>query len=318
MSDVTPASEAVTAPSSKLSDRRLERRRLFKQAALGAVASAAMVAGSNSLFSGTATAASDPYTTPPLTDLNIFNFALNLEYLEAEFYLRAAFGTGLQSQDVGGVGSLGPVWGGSKVPFTNPLFAQYAEEIALDEQNHVRAIRATLGKQAVARPTIDLLDSFTNAARAAGVIGPNALFNPFLDENSFLLAAFIFEDVGVTAYHGAAASITNKDYLTAAAGILAVEAYHAGAIRTLLLGLGLSAPANKISALRAAASEAVGGPNAGDDQGITLKGKANIVPTDSNSIAFARTPQEVLNIVYLGGPSGLYGFFPTQLNGAIR
>ena len=298
--------------------KRLERRSLLKQAALGAVATAALAGGTGALLPDAAEAASTHYKTPPLTDANIFNFALNLEYLEAEFYLRAAFGTGLENKDIGGKGPLGTVWGGSKVPFTNPLFQQYAETIALDERNHVRAIRATLGNQAVARPVIDLLDSFTNAARAAGLIGPTALFNPFLDENSFLLASFIFEDVGVTAYHGAIPYIKNKDYLAAASGILAVEGYHAGAIRTLLLGLGLSGPANKISALRAAASAAVGGAKAGDDQGITVNGRATIAPTDSNSIAFARTPQEVLNIVYLGGPAALYGFFPKQLNGAIR
>ncbi|MCQ8242551.1 ferritin-like domain-containing protein, partial [Rhizosaccharibacter radicis] len=247
----------------------------------------------------------------------ILNFALNLEYLEAEFYLRGAFGHGLGEADITGRGQPGPVWGGSKVSFSSALYQQHAEEVARDELHHVRFLRAALGSQAVARPTIDLRDSFTTAARAAGVIGANATFNPFADEASFLLAAFIFEDVGVTAYNGAATFIRSKDYLQAAAGILAVEAYHGGAVRTLLAMNGLADPANKISALRAAASAAVGGPGAGDDQGVTLNGVSNIVPADNNSIAFARTPDEVLNIVYLGGASASYGFFPKKLNGAI-
>jgi hypothetical protein len=251
-------------------------------------------------------------------DGDILNFALNLEYLEAEFYLRAVYGHGLGSDQITGTGgNPGYVNGGGKVTFTNKFVQQYAQEIANDERNHVLFLRAALGSYAVARPAIDLNDSFTVLARAAGVVGPGAAFNPFLDDNSFLLGAFIFEDVGVTAYNGAAASIQNKDYLTAATSIMAVEAYHAAEVRLQLLQQGLSHQANKISALRAALSAAVV-PDAGDDQGIVLLGKPNIVPTDSNSLAFARTPGQVLNIVYGGGAANNYLFFPKKMNGLLN
>lgn len=255
---------------------------------------------------------------PVLNDANIFNFALNLEYLEAEYYLRAAFGRGLDSSDIDGQGSTGPVFGGRPVRFGSDSIRQYAEEIALDEEAHVKFIRAALGDAKVARPTIDLETSFTTAARAAGIVGPNGTFDPFANGNNFLLGAFIFEDVGVTAYKGAARFIENKDFLEAAAGILAVEAYHASEIRTILYGRGQIVPSiidtvQKISDLRDAAD---GGTDL--DQGIVLDGKANIVPTDANGLAFSRTPDQVLNIVYLGGEAANFGFFPEKLNGAIR
>lgn len=258
-------------------------------------------------------------------DKDILNFALNLEYVEAEFYQRAVFGTGLSAADTSGTGTQGTVTGGSAVPFTSPVIAQYAAEIAGDELDHVQFLRDALGKSAVAEPTIDLETSFTNAAIAAGIISAGETFNPFASDADFLLGAFIFEDVGVTAYHGAAPLITHDAYLEAAAGILGVEAYHAGEIRTLLFGMGQDTPslisdANKISALRnAAAAAASTDPSEITDEGITnSSGDANIVPTDNNSIVFARTFAEVLNIVYLGGASGGFGFFPDRLNGRIK
>ena len=220
-------------------------------------------------------------------------------------------GTGLSDDDIGGNSPVGAVTGGSKVPFATSSIEQYASEIAHDELAHVRFLRSTLGGKAVSRPTIDLAQSFTTAAVAAGIIPAGQNFNPFADEVSFLLGAFIFEDVGVTAYHGAAPLIRHKAYLAAAAGILAVEAYHASNVRSVLFNLGQSDPAQKISDLRKKAS------GADDDQGIVLNGKANIVPTDENGLAFSRTTTQVLNIVYLGGPSANNGFFPQGLNGAI-
>ncbi len=169
------------------------------------------------------------------SDSAILNFALNLEYLEAEFYLRAVMGAGLASSLTDGKGKKGGVTGGRQVPFkAGSLIQKYAVEIAADEEAQVRFLRSALGKAAVARPPIDLDASFTAAAPAAGLITAGQTFSPFKDKTSFLLGAFIFEDVGVTAYKGAAPFIDNKTYLEAAAGILAVEAYHAGIIRTTI------------------------------------------------------------------------------------
>jgi hypothetical protein len=236
-----------------------------------------------------------------VSDADIANFALNLEYLEAEFYLRAAFGRGLSSGDADGAGRAGRVTGGRRVSFRTPAIREYAEEIARDEEAHVRFLRSALGDAAVARPEIDLDRAFDAAARAAGL---GSSFDPFASELNFLLGAFIFEDVGVTAYKGAAPLIDDKGILEAAAGILAVEAYHAGLVRTVLFAQGAFEPVQKISDLRDAAD------GRGDkDQGIGSPTNGNIIPADRNAIAFSRSTREVLNIVYL---------FPRGLNGRIR
>lgn len=280
-----------------------QRRGLLRHAGIGTTL--AVAAGFGLFNAGRANAATAP------SDADILNFALNLEYLEAEFYLMAVNGVGLSNADINGVGATGNVIGGGAVPFTTPAIQQYAKSIANDELAHVEFLRAALGSAAVARPTIDLYNSFNTAALAAGLIQPGQTFNPFADEKSFLLGAYIFEDVGVTAYHGAAPLIQSKAYLAAAAGILAVEAYHAATVRTLLFQMGMGDATAKISALRAAAS------GAADDQGVVMNGQSNITPTDFNALAFSRTTTQVLNIVYLGGASGNYGFFPQGLNGAI-
>lgn len=257
-------------------------------------------------------------------DAAILNFALNLEYLEAQYYLYATTGRGLpfHGARIDGRGEQGfvTIKQSPKVNFDSPHLKQYAEEIAADELDHVKLLRRLItagGFEPVAQPAIDLLNSFNTAAQAAG-IGPT--FDPFENEVNFLIGAFIFEDVGVTAYNGAAPLITNKTALAAAAGVLSVEAYHASEIRTVLLGqdrldpgAGIVETVRKISNLR----DALDGP-ADKDQGIKRNGKANIVPTDRFGLAFSRSTRQVLNIVYgaVDASSGL--FFPNGMNGDIQ
>lgn len=287
------------AGGSRPIDIHAGRRAFIRSVGLGAAGAAVLAGG---------TFAPDAVEAAP-SDVNILNFALNLEYLEAEFYLRAAFGRGLDRSDTTGKGQRGGVQGGREVEFESAEIRQYAREIARDEEAHVKFLRAALGSEKVARPKLDLGDSFTTAARAAGLVANDEEFDAYANENNFLLAAFIFEDVGVTAYKGAARLISNKDFLEAAAGLLAVEAYHAGEIRTLLFGRGLIEQANRISNAR----DSLDGPGK-LDQGIRRDGKANIVPADENGLAFSRTPQQVRDIVYLGGQQNDFGFFPEKLN----
>jgi hypothetical protein len=301
-------------------------------------------------------------TVSSYTDADILNFALNLEYLEANFYYLAAFGVTIDKANplatavggavipITGVGTQGTVTtksSSTKVPFALPYVAGYAVETAVEEGKHVLFLQKALGSAAVAQPQIDLNTSFNTLATAAGIA---STFDPFAGDANFLIGAYIFEDVGVTAYSGAAPLIsttsTGKTYLGAAASILAVEAYHAGMIRTTINALdpnnalGYIGYTEKISALRASLSKAVAPSTPayptgtyGDDVPLTpgtttysLAGGPAVTATtivdadQTNVIAFARNTTQVLNIVTGGGAATAGAkstgvFFPNGLNG---
>ncbi|RYY05688.1 MAG: ferritin-like domain-containing protein, partial [Alphaproteobacteria bacterium] len=184
--------------------RRAGRRAFFK----AAVGAAAVGAG--------AFVVSQAAQAQTLTDADVLNFALNLEYLEANFYWYAVYGVPIPASSITGVGTAVPAAGGHAVPFSDPIIAQMAREIANDELAHVNFLRSALGSTAVAQPQLDVsvsaTSAFSAAARAAGFIGATGQFDPYASDLNFLYGAFLFEDVGVTAYKGASPLLTNPAY----------------------------------------------------------------------------------------------------------
>lgn len=252
------------------------------------------------------------------TDQDILNFALNLEYLEAQYYTLATTGKTIDQEGVGITGPNGAPGGAvtvksnPMVKFTTQLLQQFATELTAAEQNHVKFLRTALGSTAVAMPNIDLENSFNALAQAAGL---GTTFDPFASEANFLLGAFIFEDVGVTAYLGAAGLLSSKTFLDSATGIMAVEAYHAGSIRQRIFAEG---PAAQQAATAIATTRAKLDGTGNDDVGLSVvNGAATVVDANANALAFSRTPAQVLKIAYGGGTTG-GGFFPNGLNGTIK
>jgi rubrerythrin len=128
-------------------------------------------------------------------DVEVLNFALTLEYLESAFYEQAL-------ENVSGLGADAK---------------KLATTIQQNEAEHVDALAEaikSLGGTPVKAPMVDFGDSFSS-------------------EKAFLKTAQTFEDLGVSAYNGAAPNIKSKEVLGSAGSIVQVEARHAAAIREL-------------------------------------------------------------------------------------
>lgn len=96
-----------------------------------------------------------------------------------------------------------------------------AMDIANNEMAHVHYLRAAGGNGSVQCPVVDIGPAFAAAADAATGMTLSPPFSPYFNDLFFLHGAFIFEDVGVTAYLGALPLLKSKTYLSAAGGKLA-------------------------------------------------------------------------------------------------
>lgn len=294
-----------TAPGQTGARGALNRRHFL--AGVGAVTTIAT--GAAVLGCGDSTLPYVDAATQPQVD--ILNFALNLEYLEATFYSYLVTGKDLDGTLTGS--GPAPTGAPAQITFPNAQINDLFAEILFDEMAHVSDLRTALGTVAVARPQINL------AALAPITAG------------NYLQVARLFEDVGVTAYAGAASSLTGNN-VTAAAQILAVEGFHAGALRLIHIQQGAVYPATltgyvpadgydikpadpgTVALSMAGPTTANGGFFATGANGTT--GQTNIYP----GFAYQRTSSQVLSILYASTVAGTAkgGFFPNGVNGNIK
>ena len=192
---------ADPAIASRLSARKAE---IDAGASISARTRAGLAMGGAVL--ATAALAGDVFAQGGLPSMvvDILNFALTLEHLEAEFY-------------VTGVGTSGLIPPDMRAPF---------DQIRKHEVAHVAFLRSVLGSAAITKPTFD----FTGGGGAG--TGPFA--DVFRNAQTFAAVAQAFEDTGVRAYKGQAANLMgHNDVLRAALRIHSVEARHASQVRRM-------------------------------------------------------------------------------------
>ncbi len=290
--------------------RALNRRRF-----LSSIAAASAIAAAGGVLTGTK-AEAQAAAAPSVAD--VLNFALNFEFLEAEFYSYGSSGMSLAAAVAASAALSTPTIANPPTitasNVTNPPSVmltgnQQAVAAALfqDEAHHITTLQqaiTTLGGTPITEPMIDF---------SAGGTMPT-VNTPTL----FFAAARQFTALGNSAYTGAAADlVSNPSILTVASQILGAEAQHLGVVNYLCVTLGITTPSpDKMI----------------DGQDVPPSTTASIFTITSPSLSsgpalgISRTPQQVLGVAYgvstpttITPPTGTThgGFFPDGVNGTI-
>merc|ERR1711915_64188 len=265
----------------------------------------------------------------PAVDVDSLEFPLNLEYLEAEFFLWSALGYGLDHVAPELV-SGGPPPIGAKKANLDPLVREIIKEFAYQEVGHIRVIKKTV--HGFPRPQLNLtaanFGTIMNAALNTTLKPP---FNPYANSVNYLLASYLIPYVGLTGYVGTNPQLQSATAKRLVAGLLGVESGQDAVIRALLYERLFEKVApypytvaeftDKISILRnklghtGIADEGLFVPRALGAEG---KVKGNILAGDEYSVSYARSPAQILRIVYSSGSeSSPGGFYPRGADGRI-
>ncbi|CAL9781820.1 unnamed protein product [Musa acuminata subsp. burmannicoides] len=264
------------------------------------------------------------------TDIDLLQFALNLEHMEADWFLYGALGYGLDAVAPELVMGGPPPIGATKANLDNVTSAIMAE-FGYQEVGHLRAIKSMVG--GFPRPVIDLSGKhFAKIFDDAFGFHLDPPFDPYLNSVNYLLASYVIPYVGLVGYVGANPNINGYLSKRLLAGLLAVESGQDAVIRTLLYkranevvqpykNLTVAEFTTKVSELRnKLASCGV------KDEGLLVpvgwgaenKTNSNVLSANVNSVAYKRTPAEILRIVYGTGDEGTPGgFLPNGGDGAI-
>ncbi|XP_021907088.1 desiccation-related protein PCC13-62-like isoform X2 [Carica papaya] len=262
-------------------------------------------------------------------DKDLLEFPLNLEYLEAEFFCHGSLGYGLDKV-APELTMGGPPPIGARKANLDPLIRDIMEQFAWQEVGHLRAIKSTV--KGFPRPLLDL-SAATFAKVINSAFGKNLRppFDPYANSINFLTATYIIPYVGLTGYVGASPRLQGATSKRLVAGLLGVESGQDAVIRGLLYeksnlkvkpyGITVAEFTNRISDLRNKLGKA-----GLKDEGLVVpkqlgaegKIQGNSLAGDKYSVAYDRTPEEILRIVYGSGNEATPGgFYPKGADGAI-
>ncbi|KAM0820980.1 hypothetical protein ACQ4PT_041935 [Festuca glaucescens] len=268
-------------------------------------------------------------TLLPQSDVDLLEFPLNLEYLETEFFCWSALGYGLDGIDVNLTGG-GPAPIGGQTAALTPFVRDVATQFCYQEVGHLRAIKQNV--RGFPRPLLDIsAANFGKIVEQAMNTTLDSPFNPYENSLNFLIASYIIPYVGLTGYVGANPKLLTPQARRLVAGLLGVESAQDAVIRALLYERGLSRVASygvgvaEVTAHISELRNQLGSRGIKDEGLVVAPGQGpegqtvgNIIAGDQFSLAYDRTPEEILSIVYgTGNPAQAGGFFPQGADGRI-